>query len=67
MRVEVKVRIYELDGKDTCVEKVAPELLVISHWNSSKMVNLQYGEHTYTVLVSELRRALDAAEKAHPW
>lgn len=43
MKVENKIHIYSIDGKDTTVgEKI--ELVISNVWNTDKLVQLQIGD-----------------------
>lgn len=52
MKVETKVHIYEIDGKDT---KVGDEKLlsVRNVWNKNRCVELQIGENGERIVVHE--------------
>lgn len=62
MKVESDVKIYEIDDKDE-----EDTLGVLSHWNIRNFVRLQHNGQTITVAANELIRAIEAAQKAHPF
>lgn len=65
MKTVNEIDIYELDGKaQEMLSK--PKLHVSNHWNLSRMVTLRIDGKDYTVLASELKRAIDNATNAHP-
>lgn len=57
MEIEARIKVYETeagDATDKC------EIKVRSHWMSSqKRVTLVIGKREYTVLASDLRKAVD--------
>lgn len=63
IKVESKVEIYEVAGKDTDnMNKGRPVLKVSGHWNRNTMVVLQVGEQeTISVVASDLLAALQNA------
>lgn len=61
MKVESKVHVYEIDGKDTKVGDKA-DLNVRNVWNRNMLVELQFNEKEKIVVhVEDLRKALDNA------
>lgn len=65
MKTVNEIKVYEVDGTET-KGLHPPELHVSNHWNLSRMVVLWIGGKKYTVLASELKRAIDNATNAHP-
>lgn len=65
MKVEAEVKMYERGGKEVGVGEDAT-VTVLNHWNRRDFVLLRVGDGPEITLVADdLRRALDAAQKAH--
>lgn len=58
--VEVKVRIYEIDGAETPAFG-CPVVVVKSHSIYDSKVILKVGDKNYTVIAKDLRAAIDNA------
>lgn len=64
MKVQItEIDVYEVDGSE--VHNSESLLTVTNHWNRKNMVVIALNGKTITVLADDLRRAIDAAEKAH--
>jgi len=57
MKVETRVECYEVDGTETPVMGDV-SIAVLSHWNRDNMVVLKLGSKSYTVVGSQLERAI---------
>lgn len=58
--VESKVRVYEVDGKETKLDK--PIIKVLSHWNWTDRIVLEIDDKKYCVLEKDLLRAIENAK-----
>ena len=61
MEVTTTIRVAELDGKETTVEDNL-NLIVKSHWNHNRLVDIEIAGHTYTVVASMLTKAIENAQ-----
>lgn len=59
--VSNEVKIYEIDGKDVPIVGGDKKLLITSHWNERKKVNIQINGKKITVIADDLRIAIDNA------
>ena len=59
LKVSSIVNVYELDDKDVDWQKNS--IIVKSHWNQDTFIVLVVGEHSYTVVASELKAAIQNA------
>jgi len=67
MKIEVTVDIMEIGGLATIIP--VPQLLFVNDWNRKSLVLITTPPpdvRTYTVDCEEIRRALDAVQKAKP-
>ena len=62
MNTKSEITIYEKNGEEC---HATERLAILSHWNRRAMVVLKIGAKEVTVSADELRRAIDAAQKAH--
>lgn len=57
MNISSKIRVYEHNEVETDTD----HLFVRSHWNSNRLVVLDFGSKKVTVSASDLKRAIDNA------
>lgn len=68
IKVISEVKIYELDGNDVSHSYTeSASLEVYSHWNRKDMVVLHVKGHKFTVLVDDLKRAIENAGNTKPY
>ena len=58
------IDVYEKDGEET-EGLTKPTIEVVNHWNRKEFVVLNVGGKKYTVLASDLERAINNATNAH--
>ena len=60
MKVINKIKVYEVNGEDVkTTENI--EIEVLSYWNRDMLVLVKVGSDTYTVIASELEKAISNA------
>lgn len=66
MKVINEIQIYELNGVELQgLAKEKDHIKVESHWNRSSFVVINYSGTKFTVLASELRKAIDNATNSN--
>lgn len=60
MKVENEIKVYEIDGEETGLGK-SILMKISSHWNRSSYVIIKINNKEYTVLASELSKAIENA------
>lgn len=60
MKIETKLEIYEVEGKETVMIH-RPVLSVQSHWNDNKLIEVTVDGKRVTVVAKDLKRAVDNA------
>lgn len=63
------ITIYEINGKELSHSEkmLSAKFHVSNHWNQKDLVVISIENNTYTVSASDLKRAIDNAQNAHPY
>lgn len=65
IKVSSQVTIYEMNGKETTIER--PRLVVKSHWNNEDFVILIFEDKEITVTAKDLVAAITNATRINRW
>ena len=61
MKIENKLKVYEVDDVEVKLSEKNPEILIKNHWNRNTFVVIEIDNKRYTVSAAELDAAVENA------